>query len=245
MSNNKSINKKTGRISEFSSEDRALLKSFDDDYINNLIVKARKKDLTINTDNKKKSNNAPEQFKEAILISALVRELSSSSYPLGRKRYQKNAYLALRKAEYHVTHKFSKKAAGPYDHTMRYKGAEGIALNNRYIKRGKKGEYTGFLPGDNISAIDQYLIRYNFSDSINWVVEQFRKTRNDELELLATVDYASLELVSFGKVVTATEVRNLIANEPEWLPKLERDIFSIKNIQRALSKLKSYFPEDY
>jgi predicted DNA-binding protein YlxM (UPF0122 family) len=189
-----------------------------------------------------KTHKATDQFKDAILISALVRALSSKKYPLSRKRYQKNVYLVLRKAEYDVTHKFLKKAAGPYDHSMRYKGGEGIALRNCYIKR--IGTWH-FVAGDNISVIDKYLPRYDFANCLGWTFERFKYKTNDELELLTTVDYAMVELAAENKGVNADAVYNLIKSEPKWAPKLNRSLFSQANIRRAINELKQHFPETY
>ena len=83
------------------------------------------------------------------------------------------------------------------------------------------------------------------NSSIDWVIQHFHYVKNDELELLTTVDYACLELTSLGIEITANRVRNLIANEPDWAPKLRRKVFSMINIQQALNKLKNYFPDDY
>ena len=189
-----------------------------------------------------KSHKAPEQFKEAVLIAALVRELSSAKFLLSRMRYQKNCYLVLRKAEYDVTHKFLKKAAGPYDHKMRYQGGEKIALEKGYIK---STDATHFVVGENIADIDKYLPHYDFENCIGWAIQHFRYKKNEELELLTTVDYAAVELHSKNDVVTVDSIYNLIESEPKWLQKLKRDIFSKINIQRAMNELKQYFPETY
>ncbi|MHB9070763.1 MAG: restriction endonuclease subunit S [Sedimentisphaerales bacterium] len=189
-----------------------------------------------------KSHKASEQFKEAVLIAALVRELSSAKFLLSRMRYQKNCYLVLRKAEYDVTHKFLKKAAGPYDHKIRYKGGEGIALRKGYIK---STDATHFVVGENIAEIDQYLVKYDFADGVNWAIQHFKYRKNEQLELLTTVDYAAVELHGRNEAVTADSVYSLIESEPKWLPKLHRIIFSKVNIQIAINELKQYFPETY
>ena len=99
--NNKSTKKREPKsILKISSKDKTALNRFNDNFINSLIAKSRKQESGILPNNIKTSIVATEQFKDAILISALVRELSSDIFPIGRKRYQKISYLVLRKTEY-------------------------------------------------------------------------------------------------------------------------------------------------
>lgn len=186
----------------------------------------------------KKANN---QFKEAILIAALVRALASTEHPLGRKRYNKVAYFVHRKSEHDVRQRYLKKAAGPYSPWAKYQGPERIAISKDYVRRGK---YQALIAGEKIGAIDAYLPRYDFAPAIEWAVSQFKYRKNDDLELLATVDYAAIELRDQCKPVDAQSVSDLIASEPEWAPKLERAIFSKSNVARALDELLRLFPTE-
>jgi len=65
------------------------------------------------------------------------------------------------------------------------------------------------------------------------------------LELLATVDFAALELLQQRKAITMENVRNLIATTKEWTAKLKREIFSDENISQPLSELRDLFPKTY
>ena len=47
-------------------------------------------------------HSATDEFKEAILIASLVRAFAKPNFPLGRKRYNKFAYMVHRKAEHDV-----------------------------------------------------------------------------------------------------------------------------------------------
>jgi hypothetical protein len=188
---------------------------------------------------------ATDEFKEAILISALVRALAEPNYPLGRKRYNKVAYFIHRKAEHDVRLKYVKQAAGPYSPWARYEGPERIAVEKGYVRRAKHGKYAGLVASEKIGAIDTYLPRYGVQEAFDWAIRQFRYTNNDELELLATVDFAMVTLRDRGKPVTTESVRELIASEPKWAPKLERTIFSDMNIERALHDLWLLLPGEY
>lgn len=65
------------------------------------------------------------------------------------------------------------------------------------------------------------------------------------MELLATVDFAALELLQQRKAITMENVRNLIATTKEWTAKLKREIFSDENISQPLSELRDLFPKTY
>jgi len=63
--------------------------------------------------------------------------------------------------------------------------------------------------------------------------------------LLATVDFAALELLQQRKAITMENVRSVIATTKEWTAKLKREIFSDENISQALSELRDLFPKTY
>lgn len=193
----------------------------------------------------KKQSRPPEKFIEAVVIAQLTRLLATPPYPLGRKRYQKLAYLSHRKVEDDVTQHYLKKAAGPYSPWARYQGPEKIALDNGYVIRAKVGVFDGLLVGPNIDQIDAYLPRYPVCDAINWAVGLFRRRKNDELELLATVDFAALDLQRTGTAVSLEAIKQIIATNKEWSAKLKREIFSDFNIARALDELRTLFPATY
>lgn len=185
--------------------------------------------------------SASDQFKEAVLLSALVRAIGTEQYPLGRKRRTKFRYLVHRKAEHDVAKRFAKMAAGPYDPASRYQGPEKIALQNGYVREHQNGQRSGFIAGNRIADIDKYLPKYEVADALDWAVRTFKFKNNDDLELLTTVDLAALDLVSRGKSVDCGSIREVIASEPKWLPKLDRSIFSDINIQAAINELERHF----
>jgi hypothetical protein len=188
---------------------------------------------------------ASAEFVEAVVIAQLTRAIATPNFPLGWFRYNKLAYFSRRKADEDVSEHFLKKAAGPYSPWARYQGPERIAVKNGYVKRAKAGVYAGLLAGDQIDKIDQYLSRYSVCAAVDWAVSQFRYRKNDDLELLATVDFAALDLKQQGIEVTSENVKQVIAANKEWAPKLKREIFSDENIARALDELHELLPGTY
>lgn len=179
-------------------------------------------------------------FNEAVVIAVLADLFAGKpEFPLGRKRYTKLSYLMHRKAEQEVQG-YLKKAAGPYNPKTKYSGPEKIAQENGYIRQHENGNYRGFIAGEKIEQAKAYFIKWYGSEIIAWL-EQFRYRSNDDLELLATVDMAMQELLKQGKAVDVDSVRALIASEPEWLPKLERSVFSDSGIAAAISECQAFF----
>lgn len=191
------------------------------------------------------NRTASDEFVEAILIAQFTRLIASPQYPLGHLRQNKLVYLAHRKADEDVSEHFLKKAAGPYSPWATYRGPEKIAQRNGYVRREKVGNRVGFVVGENINKIDHYLSHYPVCTAVDWVVKQFKFRRNDELELLATIDFAALDLLKQEVSVTVANVKHIIATHIEWKAKLQREIFSDANISRALVELRLLFPATY
>jgi hypothetical protein len=186
-----------------------------------------------------------DEFVEAVLIAQLTREISTPQFPLGHLRQNKLVYFAHRKADEDVAGHFLKKAAGPYSQWATYKGPERIAQENRYVRKAKVGSRVGFLVGENINKIDQYISRYPVCAAVDWVVSHFRYKKNDELELFTTVDFAALDLAQEGTPITMENVKRIIGSHGEWSAKLQREVFSDANITRALAELRKLFPGTY
>ena len=173
------------------------------------------------------------QINEAVVIAVLAKHFGSEQWPLGRKRYTKLSYLLHRHVEQRADG-YLKKAAGPYNPAMKYKGPEGIALKNRYIRRHVRDQFEGFVADNRVAQAEEYFSRWYGNDVLSWL-EQFRKKRNDELELIATVDMAMEELRRSELPAELATVKQIIQNTPEWAAKLQREIFSDANITLAIN----------
>jgi type I restriction enzyme S subunit len=168
---------------------------------------------------------------EAVIISVLAKKFGSEQYPLGRKRYTKLSYLLHRHADGRVEG-YLEKAAGPYNPSTKYKGAEKIALSNRYVRSHAHDNFSGFVAAEKIAEAENYFAKWYGDDAVNWL-EQFRYKKNDELELLATVDMAMENLQKAGK--------QYLDDAPEWTAKLSRTIFADENIDMAIKWSRQLF----
>jgi type I restriction enzyme S subunit len=187
-----------------------------------------------------------QHIEDAVLIAAIVNLFYSDKYPLDRKKVQKLLYLIRRHHEASVDC-FKKKAAGPYADEIRYKGGEPIAIANKYIitKSSKfdKGTATLFSKGEKIANALEYIGKWNLQPDIDWLFAQFKWTKVDELELIATVDMARCDLEKDGIPVSLSTIKNLIATNKEWKEKLKKSYFDDLSIQRGINESYRLFGE--
>lgn len=179
-------------------------------------------------------------FDDAVMIAGIVNALYSPQYPLGRKKLQKCLYL-LRRYQEQSTEEFKKKAAGPYADEIRYKGGEPIAIKSKYIILHKGTKGTIFSIGNNINQALEYINRWNMQADIEWVKKTLKFEKVDKLELWATVDMAICDLKSSKIPISVASIKNLIATNKEWSKKLEKPMFSDKNIADAITILQTLF----
>ena len=179
-------------------------------------------------------------FDDAVMIAGIVNALYSPQYPLGRKKLQKCLYL-LRRYQEQSTEEFKKKAAGPYADEVRYKGGEPIAIKSKYIISHKGTKGTIFSIGNNINQALEYINRWNMQADIEWVKKTLKFEKVDKLELWATIDMAICDLKSSKMPISVASIKNLIATNKEWSKKLEKLMFSDKNIAEAITILQTLF----
>ena len=136
---------------------------------------------------------------------------------------------------------FKKKAAGPYADEIRYKGGEPIAIRNKYVVARKNAKGTVFSRGEKINAALTYIQKWNMQADIAWLLDNFRYTRVDDLELFATIDMAMCDLNEAGIAVSVSSIKDLIRSNAEWKAKLSKSYFSDFDIARAIAKCKELF----
>ncbi len=184
---------------------------------------------------KKPPNKA---FTDAVIIAALVARFSDEKFQINRFRYTKFSYLLRRKLGHNVDN-YQKKAAGPYDATIRYRGGEKLAINKRYIKQ-IKDYYKGFISDQNIDEAQKYFHSWFDKKSLDWL-EQFRYKNNDELGLMTTIDKAMLEVRESSQPVTLQNIKQVLKSDNEWKNKLNQKIYSDNNIEITIKKLEGLF----
>lgn len=179
------------------------------------------------------------QINEAVVIAVLAQRFGNEQFPLPRKRRVKLTYLLHRHAEGRAEG-YLKKAAGPYDPNTKYKGPEQIALKNGYVRALRNEKYEGFVAGDKIEQAQRYFEQWYGEAALAWL-ERFHYRKTDDLELLATVDMAMVDLAANGEPADVTSVKRVITAHPEWLPKLSRELFSDERIAIAIAECQTLF----
>jgi restriction endonuclease S subunit len=179
------------------------------------------------------------QINEAVVIGVLAQHFGNEKFPLPRKRRVKLMYLLHRHAEGRAEG-YLKKAAGPYDPNTKYKGPEAIALKNGYVQALRNDKYEGFVAGDKIEQAQRYFEQWYGTAALEWL-EQFHYRKTDDLELLATVDMAMVDMAMSGEPVDVAGIKRLIAAHPEWVPKLSRALFSDEHIASTITECQALF----
>jgi type I restriction enzyme S subunit len=181
-------------------------------------------------------------FNEAVVIAVLAGHFGDEQHPLGRMRYTKLSYLLHRCTDGQVGD-YLKKAAGPYNPKTRYGGPERIAVSNGYVREHRSGRFRGFVAAENNAQAEDYFQKWYGSDAIRWL-EQFRWRRNEELEVLATVDVAAQELRAAGEEIDVRGVKAVLRRHGEWQAKLSRPAFSDASVARAIETARRLFGAD-
>jgi predicted type I restriction-modification enzyme, S subunit len=197
--------------------------------------------LLENADKQVKKPKHNEQINEAVIISFLVHMFGTKKYPLSRFRYTKYAYLLHRQSE-REARGFDKYAAGPYNPANRYKGAEGIAVKNKYITKVQNptSQNDAFVVNENIERALNYFQEWYGTEIQQWI-EQFRFYKNEYLEVLTTVDKAICELAQKRNTIDVQNIKVYIDSIPQWKKKLEKPYFSDIEIQRAIDESNKLF----
>ena len=194
-----------------------------------------------NADKQVKKPKHNEQINEAVIISFLVHKFGTKKYPLSRFRYTKYAYLLHRQSE-REARGFNKHAAGPYNPANRYKGAEDIAVKNKYITKVQNptSQNDAFVVNENIEGALNYFQEWYGTEIQQWI-EQFRFYKNEYLEVLTTIDKAICELAQKRNTIDVQNIKAYIDSIPQWKKKLEKPYFSDIEIQRAIDESNKLF----
>ncbi|MBO9434513.1 restriction endonuclease subunit S [Ruegeria sp. R13_0] len=182
-------------------------------------------------------------FKEATLVGAIVQAFhEDNGQPLGNFRLQKAVYFARRYlGESALDETYLRKAAGPYNPSMRYSGGIKVATDKQWIKRARGNYGEGNAIGSASGEMDEWIEKYGFAPAAAWVRDRFKYKANDIWETLATIDYTALALQQEGVQPTASAVLDYIENNDEWRPKIAKLCLTEESIQNAMVELETLF----
>jgi type I restriction enzyme S subunit len=183
------------------------------------------------------------KFQEAVLVAAIVDTFfQAGGEPIGNFRLQKGVYFARRKMGEHVGEMaYLKKAAGPYNPSMKYSGGIAIAKQKSWLREARGRFGFGHVPGQDASDAAGWIDTYGYSEPARWVAEHFRFKKNDEWEALATVDYAVEHLRSLDIDPDAEQILQYITSDPEWHPKIEKLGLTEMSVGTAMLEVAALF----
>ena len=183
------------------------------------------------------------KFKEAVLVGAIVNTFfDDGGEPIGNFRLQKAVYFARRhNGEDALDKAFLKKAAGPYNPAMKYSGGIAISKSKNWLREAKGRYGFGHVPGSSASELTPWVEKYAYADSARWVCETFKLRKNEEWEILATVDYAIEHLRTLGIEPDAAQILQYIEADDEWRPKIAKLNLTEFSVQSAMIEVAALF----
>ncbi|MFQ6548544.1 restriction endonuclease subunit S [Aestuariibius sp. 2305UL40-4] len=187
--------------------------------------------------------NVDTKFQEAVLVAAIVNTFfETGGEPIGNFRLQKAVYFARRKMGEHVGEMaYLKKAAGPYNPSMKYSGGIAIAKRKSWLREARGRFGFGHVPGAEVTDAAEWIETYGYGEPARWVADHFRYKKNDEWETLATVDYAVEHLRSLDIDPDAEQILQYITSDPEWHPKIEKLRLTEMSIGTAVLEVTALF----
>ena len=178
--------------------------------------------------------------RDAVMVAAIIDLFDSYGFVVGNFRYQKGVYFLKRYLDLpQVT--TTKQAAGPYDAALRYEGGHKIAKDRRYIREAFINGKTGNKRGSKITDAKAQIDKFGLTEGLKWVENNLRFKSNDELECLATVDFAMNELRARGSAITVDTITQDINRDDVWRPKLTKAHFRRDKIRDAIAELNKLF----
>ena len=152
-------------------------------------------------------------FKRVVLAAEIASKLHQEP-TLGRVKFQKLVYLCEHAAKMELQHRYQKQTAGPFDNKFMHSIAKELKRNKWFsveekISNGiKRSQY---VPLTNANGYKRYYQSYFSKDdqSIQTVIELFRRISSSDTELAATVHACIQELVENGQPVTLKALTTL------------------------------------
>ena len=183
------------------------------------------------------------KFQEAVLVAAIVNTFfQAGGEPIGNFRLQKAVYFARRNMGEHVGEMaYLKKAAGPYNPSMKYSGGIAIAKQKNWLREARGRFGFGHVPGQDLGEAGDWINTYGYGAPALWVAEHFRYKKNEEWETLATVDYAIEHLQAHGIEPDAAQILQYIASDSEWRPKIEKLRLTEMSVGTAMLEVQALF----
>lgn len=184
-------------------------------------------------------------LQDALLVSALVAAFyADGGQPLGNFRLQKAVYFAKRFMGESIRDMgYLKKAAGPYNPTLKYSGGISIAKRNSWIREARGIYGFGHIPGHESGAWVDRARHLGFDDVASRVAQTFKRPKdNVQWETLATVDFAVQELYqTLGRRPSPKIVMDYLAVDYDWRHKIQKLALTELSVSSAMVEAHALF----
>jgi len=176
-------------------------------------------------------------FKRAVLAAEIASKLHGEN-TFGHVKFQKLLYLCEQASNLPIDSHYSKQAAGPFDRIFmhvidkEFEKQKWFQVKQETTKIGKRYIYE---PLDRSDAYKQYYNRYfsDFNERIQQIIEIFKKSKTDEVEVIATIYACWVELLSKKESITIERINELFYN---W--SVEKKRFTEDKVAKAFEWMK-------
>lgn len=159
-------------------------------------------------------------FKRAVLAAEIASELNSEP-TFGRIKFQKLVYLCEHVAKMGLQYRYSKQAAGPFDHKFMHSIEREFKKQNWFeVEKKKEGNFnrSKYIPLPGLDSYKKYYLAYfeGELEDISELINLFRKEKTDKAEIAATLFACYLELQHKKEAWTETQLLEIFY---AWSPR--------------------------
>lgn len=178
-------------------------------------------------------------FKRAVLAAEIASQLNNEP-TFGRIKFQKLVYLCEHVAKMGLQNRYSKQAAGPFDHKFMHSIEREFKKQNWFkIEKKKEGNFnkSKYIPLPGLGSYRKYYLSY-FEDEledINQLINLFRKEKTDKTEIVATLFACYIEIQNDNLPITE---QNLLELFYAWSPRKKQ--YSELTVRNTLSWMEKH-----
>lgn len=184
-----------------------------------------------------RTNDGQTYFKRVVLAAEIVDRLHNEP-TLGRVKFQKLVYLCEHAAEMNLAERYYKQAAGPFDNKFMHSIDKEFRKQRWFeIEKLKDNNITRykFIPLEKHEEYKRYYNNYfgNNNETIQFIIELFRKEKTEFTELATTVFACYMELKNKSVFIDKPSLVDIFYN---WAETKKR--FTVESIVYSFNWLR-------
>lgn len=175
-------------------------------------------------------------FKRVVLAAEIASNLFNEP-TFGHVKFQKLFYLSEQICSVQSDDRYTKQAAGPFDRRFMHSIDKEFLRQKWFEVKREKGKFSRYkyTPLENHEKFKQYYERifHQNSEKISWLINTFRKSKTESVELIATLYYCWKEILVSDDIFSENLLK---ANFFNWSE--EKEKFSEKQIESGITWMK-------